>query len=1488
MNFTVRPALVYLFLPCFLLFYAEANGQLKADFSVDKEGGCSPLVVRLTNTSTGFSGNITWSWDFGNGNSSDLKNPSAVFQQEGSYTITLTVKEGNASSVKSRTITVYKKPEFDFIVSPASGCTPLQTVFNASKTGGDGTITKWHWDFGDGSTETTTSPTINHLYEFKQTSTVSLTAVSNYGCAGTRVKENAVTVKDSVRVQFQADRIFACSPDATINFTNNSTGAGVLGWLWEFGDGSTSTQKSPTHIYKSRGRFSVSLTVSSSEGCTLKKTEKDFINVGDFSSDFQPPPVNCENKEIFFRNTSSPKPVSSKWYVDGQEVFAAADSGLKYGFPSSGKYTIKLVNVFGNCQQEISKQITVHKNPKLDSFIIEQPIHCTSPFQVRFRDTSHDAVKWRWNFNYYWWDDEVHSTLQNPAKEYAYEGIQAVRLETENAEGCVSTIVQTFDIQRLRVRIVDTDNTSWQGCDKLTKKFETSSIDPVVKFLWDFGDGTTSTEAKPEHTYTKQGEYKPRLTYTTASGCTGTVEYHTYLSVVVSPKIDFTIQPEVCGNTWVHAQGSYGGNYEWIKWDFGDNTPEQYNGEAHRYQKEGVYTIKMIALNYTCGNDTIEKKNIIRVKGPFPRIERVDYTCDGDRSTISIIDSSHTASKWTWDFGDGTNETYTTHKPVVTHSFPKSSNYMVRLTVEKDQCVLKDSVIVYILKKQKPVLTMDNPVVCVNSENEFHVRGLEYNIYILSDPMNRYWFEKFEYKDGTQFNGNFYNQTYYWYENVDGIIIPNAIKNDSIRLITTSYFHNCQDTTNYVPFVVKGAISDFKVENDNQCYKSPVIFRDLSSAVAGSNIVKRVWDFGDGHGITTTGGGTVSHLYEKPGYYYVTLNVTDAGGCTSSKTMSAGPVQVRGVEAIINVSPALTVQEKTQMYFSNYAEPYYALGKIKYQWSFGDGATSTGPQPVHAYQKPGNYTVQLIVTDAGSNCSDTATVKITVSAQPVIPDNTKFTSTTAFIGDNGACPPVKAAFSFSSNMAYTRLIWDFGDGFTLENQNNPSHIYSQTGTYTVRLQVYNNTVLAATMFDTVVVSKPPSAISAPDLSACIGDEMKLFAPVKKNGYNYSWDFGNGYVFSNADSIASGIYRTPGSYTPSVIITDQSGCASSVRMNKSIVVHPDPVISVSPSNALVCQGEGVQLQASGAAQYSWLPAAGLNNPSISNPLATPAGNTSYTVSATDLNGCKATAMVSVTVPQPIHLQVGMDADICKGAQTQLSAAGAFQYQWINAVDGLSNTQTANPIAAPQSTATYTLVGYDQYHCWSDTAQVTVNVRPNPEVQLGPDLELSAGTPTVLQGTYSADVIRWLWSPANNLSCNNCATPTAIPRGDIEYSVKVFNQYNCTGEDAIRIKTLCTDGNINIPNAFTPDGDGLNDLFRIPAFGVSRVIHFRIFNSWGQLIFEKKDFAVGDPAGSWDGRLKGIDQPAGAYVYFVEIECTADKRFQKKGTVMLIRR
>jgi gliding motility-associated-like protein len=243
-------------------------------------------------------------------------------------------------------------------------------------------------------------------------------------------------------------------------------------------------------------------------------------------------------------------------------------------------------------------------------------------------------------------------------------------------------------------------------------------------------------------------------------------------------------------------------------------------------------------------------------------------------------------------------------------------------------------------------------------------------------------------------------------------------------------------------------------------------------------------------------------------------------------------------------------------------------------------------------------------------------------------------------------------------------------------------------------------------------------------------------------------------------------------------------------------------------------------------------------------------------------------------------------LCVGESTGLKAMQANTYLWSPAT-GLNNVNIAEPTATPLQTTTYQVVGYDGYHCFTDTGHVTVTVGPKPSVEIGPDISTQTGTTVTLNPVFqNGPIVTWSWTPATDLSCTDCPTPIASVKSNTEYTVTVTNRYGCRATDRININVFCHTAQVYIPNAFTPDGDGMNDILMIRGNGIS-VKMFRIFSRWGELVFERTNFSPNDPKYGWDGKIRGVPASPDVFVYTAEVVCDNGYVYVYKGNTTILK-
>ena len=378
----------------------------------------------------------------------------------------------------------------------------------------------------------------------------------------------------------------------------------------------------------------------------------------------------------------------------------------------------------------------------------------------------------------------------------------------------------------------------------------------------------------------------------------------------------------------------------------------------------------------------------------------------------------------------------------------------------------------------------------------------------------------------------------------------------------------------------------------------------------------------------------------------------------------------------------------------------------------------------------------------------------------------------------------------------------------------------------------------------------------------------------KPAYQYSID-GTQYQSSNKFLVRQGSY--------SILVKDANGCNSTTG---NITINLNNTLTVNAGlNDTICEGSSVRLNAvSSATSYAWQPATGLSLASSATPLASPVSPTQYVVTATQ-GICNRKDSVTIFVNRAPLPDAGADVTICFGANAPLQASGAVEYRWSPATY-LSNSGIAAPIVLrPPATMLYRLNVVDSNGCSSlVTDSVRVTVTPAVKMFAGNDsLVIAMGQPVQLQATQvgASTVTSYKWLPSYGLNRTDIANPIAILGRDITYYVTGYTPANCEGTDTLRIKVY-KGPEIYVPTAFTPNGDQTNDVLRAYAVGMKSYRYFRVYNRLGQLIFATADFARG-----WDGRINGVMQNTGNFVWMAEAVDYKGNVIQRKGSTMIIR-
>jgi gliding motility-associated-like protein len=636
-----------------------------------------------------------------------------------------------------------------------------------------------------------------------------------------------------------------------------------------------------------------------------------------------------------------------------------------------------------------------------------------------------------------------------------------------------------------------------------------------------------------------------------------------------------------------------------------------------------------------------------------------------------------------------------------------------------------------------------------------------------------------------------------------------------------------------------------------------------------ADYVSFTWDFGDG---STSALASPIHIYTYPGVYLVKLMTQGYGSCADTMKRN---VTIKGPTGIMKYD-SLPVCYPDSIAFSVNAQ-----NTVSYTWDFSDGSaiTTLTNKTSHIYDE-GVYVPQMILADS-LGCNVLIKGKDTVKVFDV--------AANGVILGNPACDSSLIQFidASASRDSILHHLWFFGDKDSADAQI-VNHMYTNVGSYNVKL-------IAITLSgcrDTFNVPAPVIILPTPEITI-LGDSSACAATlVNFNGINnvpdtsaitWKWDFGNGS--SSVEKDGSTTYADAGKYIVSLTATNTHGCADTVA--KLISINAAPRVNAGPDTA-ICQGSAYQLIASGAEIYFWT-GDGLSCSDCRSPNINIDTTAAYVVTGKDGLGCSASDTVYIRVIEPEEIAVIGGDTLCVGESAQFAASGAQSYQWYPSIF-LDNDKSAQPIFKPlrDTAINFRVIGYSEKNCFSDTGFVFVKAYPVPEMDiLADEITLDAGSSVRLNTNSSADITQWQWQPQTGLDDPNSANPLASPKQTTRYACIASNGGDCISRDEITVNVVCKNTNIFIPNTFSPNNDGVNDMFFPRGKGLFSVKSFRIFNRWGQLIFERFNVSPNNSADGWDGTYNGQGLSSDVYVFMIEIICENNATIPIKGNVTLLR-
>lgn len=813
-----------------------------AGFTVDNTAACDQLTVTFTNTSVN---GISYLWDLGDGtSSSEPVPPPHLYSSYGSYTITLTVMNGQGCrDVATQVVNVFHPPQVQ--IGAQNVCESVMAQFeDQTVTDAGNPVIEWSWDFGDGGTADVASPA--HLYAGSGSYTVTLVANTAY-CGGSGTL--AVEVSANPVASFLPVDAIGCSPHE-VTFTNTSTGGGVASWA--FGDGSSSNDASTSYTYTNFGTqdttYTVRLVMTTDFGCA--DTLSADITVAPpvramFNHDAIPA---CAPVAVNFTNTSTGA-VSYAWDLgDGTTTSQASTSHVYTNqslFLQVNNVRLVATSIYG-CRDTLYQQIPVYPTPDFD-FAVDPDSGC-SPHIVDLPPVVGAVV--------YQWDYGDGSTGSGPSPTHIYvnetgaEVTYPLTLIAANAFGCADTT-------QAQVTVYPTPTAAFtispgNGCHPLVATLTNTSTGATSN-SWNYGDGSTSTTNAPSHVHTWVNNtgsdvmsYPLELTVSTVRGCSSSASAQVQVYPQVTPS--FTVDSLVCSPFEVDLVNLSEGAVEYL-WDMGDGTTLEGGEPTFTYVNTGTadqdYTIALTATSvYGCSATTSRTITVAPV--PVASFEATPTLQQFPNTTVFVVNGT-APGPWTydWTFGDGASADVA--EPG-SHTYATWGTYTIGLVVNNGLC--SDSVSRTVTITPVPTAAfVGQGAGCAPFTMGFTNNSIQATSYL--------W----EFGDGGTSTAD--NPIYVY--NVPGVYTVT---------LTAFGIGGSSDTLVKVDSVVvhPRAMAFFTLQpTDVTVPTQPVFAYNLSS---NSSIYG--WDFGDG---STSAEADPVHYYRTPGIYEVRLIANNQWNC---------------------------------------------------------------------------------------------------------------------------------------------------------------------------------------------------------------------------------------------------------------------------------------------------------------------------------------------------------------------------------------------------------------------------------------------------------------------------------------------------------------------------------------------------------------------------------------------------------------------------------
>ncbi len=1491
----------------FFLFLVCVISNSFSQIATSQTVACAPATISFTAPT----GATSYTWNFGNG-SSVLQNPSNIYTVPGTTVVTVATNIGTFS----QTIIIHPPPTANFTFNvPTIKCAP-QTVSFTNTSTGPASFTNCSWSFGDGG-QNNTSCNPTYAYTLPGSYSITLQVTDANGCGANVVKGTVnVSAPPTVIISSNPLALTSCTAPFTAAFsgsncvTGSPTGGGLTyNWTFQGGSPASSTQQTPGNVtFNTPGSYNVTLTVTDNNNCSATTIKP--VTVSQPTLQTTIPGTVCLNSPFSFSfQTNQPTTFWNFGAAPSPTILntgGPTTSSIFPGYSTPGIYTINITAGSFPCTASQTK--TVYVEQVIANFTLTPPSFTCSPtFTASYINmSSSNAVSYTWttfNGNVTQTSTATNPTFtfvqgsNNPYTIFNTFGAQ-VSLIAQSANGCISTAtVYTYDSIRRPTAWFNKDKK--EGCAPLVVKFRDSSFTasafPVTSYTWNNGANPATIitgnipppMVNPTFTYNSPGTYTPYLIIKTATGCIDTSFIDT-VNVVNPPTVSFSVSPSsVCWNNPVIITNTSPTTTPAIQHWHVESDNGFFSGCVNNpnpqwtFTHPGVHTFTMSGYLHSCKGVGTTTQNVT-VKGPISQA-RYETNCNaGTRKVVKFYSYLQDAVSATLNYGDGSPLANITGNPggnassTLSHTYAASGNYTATLISTNGPNGCSPHTYTMLVTVRDIQANFNLPAVGCASVSQSFDASPSVDVQI-----------------GCR-------RGYVWY-------FDNLPPNDTTAAVVTHTFttpgthtvflmvkdeNSCIDTTMHT-MRISSAAPDFTFSANPICLSSGTVQMVNLTSQLPDPITSYSWNFGDASPVSTATNPTHTYLSATvPSQSYtVSLTATNSQGCTDTKQLV---IQVNNPSAALTPDDYFLCAPQTVTFTA-------PTGYASYTFSYGTAPSAslatTSSTAAYTYTTGGSFTATLNIVDAGG-CKSSGMVTIQAETTPTA--NFTFTNSNS-TGGNNVCSGSPVTFVNTSSSPYTLTpSWNLNTGSPVIPSNTVVATYTNTGIIPITLTVTTPNGCPAVITKTISIFGVKADLNLDKYTVCLGGAITFNVKDTSTLYSWVWGFGDGdtmklYAGSAPSTITHSYTNYPQpngqTFVSLVYYSSQHACRFATTHTVQVVKidgNFNRNNEVAKKDSVHCIGSidqfSNQTPNSGGYVFSWNFGDG-GTANTQNPSYTYTNSGIYTVTLniTDpINNCKGLAIKNMTI-NALPNALAYARDTCAGRPFVLSstvtANGPYTYTW-SPTTGVNSINSASTIATASANTTYTLDVTDVNGCKNSTSH-SVNIVQAP-ISFQWDTAIVIGQIAFLNN-YAGSNFSYTWSPPTDLSCTNCPNPTSSSTVNITYTVTVADNMGCFMIQNTHTVEILPKSSVDVPTAFTPNGDGVNDVIYVDGWGIRKLNYFRVFNRWGQLLFESTDIKVG-----WDGMFNGVPQNMETYVYQVSAETYIDKdALLTTGTFKLIR-